>query len=323
VAGNIHYEEGTWRGVFDAAQAGTLIYQTNVGASGTRLRWYGRDGRVLAEVADTGPYTELALSRDSRQLVVALGDPGSDVWVYDLEHSRRTRLTFDNAGNRTPVWSPDGARIAFARLNGIIRDLYLTSTSAAGTLEPVLTSDELKSTNDWSPDGKALLFSQGSVARSVWWMPVTGDRKPQQLVSAARQDAFAAQFSPDGRWVAYTSNETGAYEIYVTRFPEANGKWQISTNGGAQPRWRGDGKTITYFSPDQTIMEARVDTSNGQLQVLSVKPLFKVSMPSFTLGGFTYDVTRDGKRFLINAETSTEDQPLTLVTNWTARLNQK
>jgi hypothetical protein len=159
------------------------------------------------------------------------------------------------------------------------------------------------------------------VGFGVWVLPLSGEIQPQPFLPP-QITAFEAMFSPDGRWVAYASQESGRTEVYVTQFPGPNGKWQISSNGGRGPRWRRDGKAIFYWAEDHTLREAQVEMSGSHLQVNAVHPLFKVSMPDDPAGTTPYDVTADGQRFIVNTTSDVEDQPLTLVTNWTSRLKK-
>ena len=321
IAQDVHFEEGNWHAVFDCASDGTLVYQSAVGLQGSQLLWYARDGHVLQKLGDIDRYRTVSLSRDGRRLAVLIGDPGGSIWVYDLARGARTRYTFGGAGDRSPVWSPDGRQIAFSRFETGASNIFVIASNGAGTEKPLFVADKLKLPTDWSPDGKYLLFTQTPVGFSVWQLPLAEEMKPQPFLPA-QLTTSEAQFSPDGRWVVYTSQESGRTEIYVTQFPGPNGKWQISVNGGREPRWRRDGKAIFYWASDHTFMEAQVEMSRATLQVTATHPLFKASMPLDPAGSATYDVTPDGKRFIVNTSSTAEDRPLTLVTNWTANLKR-
>ena len=317
VALNVHFEEGNWRGVFDASADGTLIYQALTGAQGSELIWYGRDGRVLSKLGEMDRYQELRLSPDGKSLAVAVGDPSSNVWVYDLERGLRTRFTFTGTSNRNPIWSPDGKQIAFSRGQ---TDLFVIGAHSAGTEGMLISSPSLKRPTDWSPDGKTMLLSEAPLGVGVSTMNVESKEVKEFL--PRELSTTDAQFSPDGHWVAYTSLESGHVEVFVTQIPGPNGKWQISTNGGQEPRWRGDGKAIFYWSIDHTFMEAEVEPGAGQFSVRKVQPLFKAEMPMYPFGSPMYDVTRDGKRFIVNTASSVQDQPITVVTNWSERVKK-
>jgi Tol biopolymer transport system component len=323
MAQNVHYEEGNWHGVFDCSREGTLLYQSAVGSQGSQLLWYGRDGRLLGKLADVDRYQELRLSPDGRKLAVSVGDPAANLWVYDLVRGVHARYTFAAKSDRSPVWSPDGSQIAFSRDqdNGK-NDIYLIGSDSAGTEKPLFVSNTLKRPTDWSHDGKYLLFTEAGLGLGVSLLPTSGDITPQKFLPP-QLNAMDGQFSPDGHWVAYASQESGRLEVFVTQFPWARGKWQISGNGGSEPRWRRDGKALFYWALDQTFIEAEVEAKGTQFQVTALHPLFKAPMPMFPFPTTTWDVTVDGQRFIVNTAGSSGGQPLTVVTNWTGRLNRK
>jgi eukaryotic-like serine/threonine-protein kinase len=322
-AQNVHFEEGNWRGVFDCSPDGTLLYQAILGAQGSQLLWYDRDGRIRQKLSDdTDRFADLRLSPDAHRLVASIGDPSSNIFVYDLVRKVRTRYTFAGSTSRSPVWSPDGTQIAFARDRGGATDIFLIASDSAGTEKRLFTSPTLKRPTDWSPDGKYLLLTEAKLGLGVSLLPASGDTQAKQFLPQII-NTNDARFSPDGRWVAYTSQESGRYEIFVTQFPGAQGKWQISSQGGTQAHWRRDGKAIFYWATDHTFMEAQVEAQGSHFQVNAVRPLFKAVMPLFPLASSSYDVTPDGQRFIVNTANSTGDQPLTVVTNWTARVSRK
>jgi Tol biopolymer transport system component len=321
IAQNVHFEEGNWRGVFDAAPDGTLLYQGVVGAQGSQLLWYGRDGRILQKLSDIDRFAELRLSPDGRRLAVAVGDPSSSIFVYDLVHEVRTRYTFNNSTSRSPVWSPDGSQIAFSVDHSGGTDVMVVGADSAGSEKQLFTSATLKRPTDWSPDGKYLLLTEIQVGNGVSLLPSSGGVETKEFLPQ-KENTNDAHFSPDGHWVAYTSQESGRFEVFVTQFPGAQGKWQVSTQGGSQVRWRRDGKAIFYWAIDHTFMEAQVEAQGSHFQVTGVRPLFKAIMPLFPNSASTYDVTSDGQRFIVNTATSAGDQPLTVVTNWTSRVKK-
>ena len=243
-----------------------------------------------------------------------------------LEFARRvqTRLTVDGY-NTAPVWSPDGNRVLFASGRRGILNLYAKSASGAGNEELVLETPESKFPEDWSHDGQFILYQSAGTNTSLdlWVMPVTGDRKPFPVVQSRFQER-QGQFSPDGKWIAYTSDETGQAQIYVQSFPKASGKWQISVNGGVQPRWRGDGKEILYISPGNQLMAASIRVAaNGE----AVEPgtpvmLFAAQLPenaSDPNNRHQYVVSSDGQRFLIRHLLQRQGDaapPITVLLNW-------
>ena len=337
VAADVIRNSGTWRAAFDASNNGILVFQSGSSAVGSQLLFLSRDGKPPVPLGDVAVYHEMKLSPEGRRLAIALGDPSSALWVYDVARGIRTRLTFQ--GNVvTPVWSPDGNRIAFAerRGNGPL-DLYVKDASGVGNEESLVSDDRAssatqssarswgdKAITDWSPDGRYILFTAtpGSLANSIWMVPLAGDRKPQLFMQAGSEAyLLGGWFSPDGKWVAYTSRETGRSEVYVTNFPQPSGKWQISTVGGSQPRWGRDGKTLYYMGIDRTLMEASVTLRGDAIDIGAVRPFLKTNAVTMRFGG-AYDLMRDG-RVLVNSTMSDDTRTITMVVNWPAELQKK
>jgi Tol biopolymer transport system component len=329
-------------GFFDASENGLLIYQQGVGrVGGRRLRWFDRAGKELDFIGEIGTYCDVRLSPDGRKLAFSAGDPNSEIWVDELARGVGMRLTFDpDTDHGVPVWSLDGSRILFGAFTGKARKgIYQKPSNGAGGEELLLaseTSDTPIYPTSWSSDGRFILYAHGdpgSLAQGdIWVLPLVGDRKPRLFLQAPVA-AYDGQFSPDGRWVAYTSKESGREEIYVVPFDaakvldtgprsanaRAGGRWQISASGGHSPRWRSDGKEIFYLSPDNQMMAAGVEERGNILEVQTAQPLFRTMVAPFFS---PYDVTPDGKKFVINAS-NVQNVPLTLVVNWTARLGSK
>lgn len=222
-----------------------------------------------------------------------------------------------------PIWSPDAGQLLFGSNRQFLgQNIYIKNSNGTQEEKGIL-EDELGNldnfANDWSKDGKHILFTRGTDL----WSATLPELKGSLFVKAASV-IRNGQFSPDGKWVAYASNETGNWQIYVTSFPEARGKWQVSTGGGEQPRWRGDGKEVFYLSSDHKMMAAAVKTG-ANFDVGSPVALFQASprqaIALFDL--FVYDVSRDGQRFLINTPVKqAETEPMSVVLNWTAKLNK-
>jgi eukaryotic-like serine/threonine-protein kinase len=262
------------------------------------------------------------VSPDGHKVAAAVGDPGSNVWVYDVEHGVRTPYTFGGNTDRSPTWSPNGSQIVFVRNStGGGSDLYVVSANSAGAEKMFFSSPSLKRPTDWSPDGKHILVTESVVGFGVSMIDAETATKLEPFLPQ-RLNTDDGQFSPDGKWVAYFSQESGRVEVFVTQFPGPRGKWQISSNGGLYPRWRRDGKAIFYWTPDHMLTEAEVETKDGELQVRKITPLFKTVMPVSPFGSPTYDATPDGQRFIVITAPSTGEQPLTLVTNWAARVKK-
>jgi eukaryotic-like serine/threonine-protein kinase len=217
------------------------------------------------------------------------------------------------------VWSPDGARIAFSS-DRKGQPIVVKSSGGTGGEEVLLQSGDPKNPTSWSKDGHFLLFNRNfpNTNTDVWVLPLFGDREPFPLLQS-RFIERSGQFSPDGHWVAYVSDESGRLEIYVVPFPGPGGKWQISTTGGATPHWNADGKTLFYASPDGQLMEVEVTPG----------PEFRTSLPRIVLplpsdisqNGF--EISRDGRRFLLGVPREQPSSPITLVLNWTSELGKK
>jgi len=324
------------RGVFSVSATGTLIYRTDVaGDQRRRLTWFDRQGTMVGQLGDAADYFGgVALSQDGTRVASMRGTEGAtDIWLLD-SRGVSTRFTFDAASNGFPVWSPDGNHIAFRSNRSGKFDLYWKPSNGAGDEVLLVKSEEDKLPTDWSRDGRYLMFTVNSAKTNsdLWLLPL-GAPKVGQPLPFLRTESFEGfgSFSPDGRWVAYISSESGRPEVYVRPFAPsgsvasskgdlpAAGKWQVSKDGAAnaQPRWRSDGKELFYLGR-QTIMAVDV----------SLAPVFRSGNPQplFRLppGSTRWDVTADGKRFLagVPTEPDVDSEPITVVLNWTAGLKK-
>jgi Tol biopolymer transport system component len=323
-------------GGFSVSETGALAYQTGsagVGGAGalTQLVWFDRGGKQIGVLGDRASSAHLELAPDGRRVAVSLFDPvqrARDIWLLDVARGLRTRFTFDAAEEFTSVWSPDGSRVVFnSRRKGPF-DLYQKTSSGAGVEEELLADDFDKYPLDWSPDGRFILFAVTApkTGSDLWVLPLFGDRKPLPFLQTPFNES-RGQFSPDGRWIAYSSSESGRYEVYVTPFPGPGGKWQVSTAGGDWPRWRRDGKEIFYLAaPGDRLMAAAVNGGASAFEVGDVRPLFDTRRASPTLFGgpaWMYDISPDGQRFLVNTlAEEAASVPITLVVNWPALLKK-
>ena len=190
-----------------------------------------------------------------------------DIWLIDLERGAQMRFTTDPAGDGYPAWSPDGNRIAFVSIRNGFGNLYQKSSNGSGTEESLLASRELKREPDWSPDGRFILYSQlnATTNEDLFLLPLSGERKPEPFLQTNFIEAHG-RFSPNGRWVAYISNETGKFEVYVQSFPAKGDKIPISTEGGGQPQWRADGRELYYYTPGRKLMAVEVGRGGLDLQ---------------------------------------------------------
>jgi len=319
-------------GPVSVSQTGTLAYAGPILHRG-RLTWFDRAGNSLEPVNDEGDYADFRLSPDDNRLATSLVNPRRgfpDIWLTDL--TRRSTSLFESTQlvNAGPVWSPDGARLLFrTSRNGLI-EIFQKSAAGGGSDEPVLTDAAQRVAHlgainvlptDWSPDAANIVYTvtTGESGYDIWVLPLA-DKKPVRFLGSPA-DEMHGNFSPDGRFLAYTSNETGRYEVYVQTFPQSERRWQVSTSGGYEPRWRRDGREIYYLSEDRKLMAVSI----GAGPSFGVpKPLFQTRVPVGVSALRTnYVPARDGQRFLINTQTSDPPpNPITVVLNWAASLKQ-
>jgi serine/threonine protein kinase/dipeptidyl aminopeptidase/acylaminoacyl peptidase len=316
------------RGVFSVSENGVLAYQTGSVVEGSQLTWLDRGGNSLGVLGDLADYRNLHLSPDGKMAAVSIVDPQTgnmDIWLYEIARGLRTRFTSDPAQERVAMWSPDGSRIVFNSDRKGHFDLYQKASSGTGSGELLLESNFAKFPSSFSPHGRFLIYQiaegDGSNTKSdLWVLPLSGDQKPYPFLGTEFAEA-GGEFSPNGRWVAYTSDESRSNEIYVAPFPGPGGKRQISTGGGSQPKWRGDGKEIFYLSPDNKLMAAEVNGEGTSFEVGAVRALFETRAER--PGRSVYDVADNGQRFLVNtAVEQKSSSPITVVLNWTADLKQ-
>jgi Tol biopolymer transport system component len=305
--------------IFSASQNGVLAYQGGGSGGMSQLTWVDRSGKTIETVGDPGPIFWPRLSHDGRRVAYQRTDPQTstaDVFVYDLARRVTTRLTFDPADDRSPAWSQDDSRIGFNSSRGG-SDLYVKAATGAGRDELLYHSDMADVfVNDWSADGRFIVFAvDGAATRRDLWVLSVADRKATPWQQTEAFEA-GAQFSPNGKWIAYISDESGRFELYVQPFPGPGGKWQISSGGGLPARWRADGKELFYVTLQRKVMAVDVKAEDTFENAVP-RVLFESRVKSSP--GWQYDVTSDGQRFLIDADlTDASSAPITLVLNWTA-----
>jgi Tol biopolymer transport system component len=312
---------------------GALAYRT--GAAARQLTWMDRTGKTMGaagEPESTG-LLHPELSPDGRRVAVYRNvQNNGDIWLLDLlrvgfaganggageqDGARLTRFTFDPGRDTTPVWSPDGERIAFASTRSGVFNLYLKPSNRAGAEEPLLETPNPKYSQDWSKNGRFLLYSETGKSRDLWALPLTGgDKKPFPIANTPF-DELNGQISPGGDYVAYETNESGRFEIVVQAFPNPSGKWQVSVNGGIQPRWRADGNELYFIAPGGKMMASSIAATGGVLTAATPVALFPTRLPSVagTANKQQYAVSKDG-HFLLNQVLETANTPITLILNW-------
>ena len=310
---------------FSVSQTGVLAYRTGTGSAPHQLVWFGRDGKRLSSVGEPGGHAAVSLSLDNTKAAISLFDSSRDIWIYDLTRNVASRFTFDPAIDMTHTWSPDGRRLVFSSTRDGAFNLYVKPTSGAGEAELLLQTNNTKGPRDWSRDGRLILFVEQSpeTGYDLWVLPLEGERKPVPYLQTEFNEVMG-QFSPDGRWVAYVSNESGRGEIYVQPYPADGGKWQVSTDGGRQPRWRADGKELFYLTADDRVMAAEIEAGEtfqpGVPHMLFRAPGVNPLLPD---NFYHYDMSDDGQRFLIDvAAEESQQSPVTIVLNWQAELGR-
>jgi Tol biopolymer transport system component len=324
IADGVDSFANTNHGLFSVSDTGMLVYRGGSGP-GTVLTWFDQQGNPAGTLGDPGDYSSLAISPDGSRVAVAMGPAASrDIWILDVARGTSTRFTFDPARDDYPAWTPDGKNIAFSSNRGGQMDLYIKPADGSGEEKVLLKTDEPKSVERFTKDGRFLLFTSTGPKTSadMWALPFPGEAKPVSLLQTQFQEGLA-RVSPDGRWLAYTSVESGAPEIYVRPFtPEApagtGAKWLVSKGGGARSIWRPDGKELFYLTLQSQVMAMDIDASKG-FQAGTPRRLF--TGPTQALLG--WDLSPDGKRFLFAAPPNTgRTIPFTVVLNWAAGLKK-
>jgi eukaryotic-like serine/threonine-protein kinase len=327
LAENVAVSNISKRGLFNISENGTLVYMEQSGVSTTgRILWYDRGGKQTAETGKPGSFDMPSLSPNGDKLALAIPDASDklDIWVYDLVRGIRTRVTFSGASNFAPFWSPDGEIIGFAsNRGGPTFHIYEKAADGTGNATPLVVDNGQELMASWSADGRYVIFPRGPGPANgeIWAMPLFGNRKEFPVVQNPQFPSIQPALSPDGKWLAYVSPESGRWEVYIVPFPHGSGKFQISTAGGTWPRWRRDGKELFYIALDKKIMSAEITEQGAALLIGKVRPLFQVNPLSSLFA--TYDVSADGKKFVVASQgTQQAAAPLTLVTNWQALLKK-
>lgn len=292
-----------------SATAGGLLSISEETAGG-RLVWFDRGGKELATVNMPKLFNQMALSPSNRQLLGSSSDGGNWVmWLIDLDRNVSTQIGVNGA---FPAWAPDGVRFAFSQMRAGEADVFVRSIMGAGEEEGWLKSDEVKSVDDWSADGRYIVFTNYK-KRDLWLLPTFGDRKPVPIVQT-QGFARGGRVSPDGRSLAYSSDETGTTEVYVQSFPVPGAKRRVSTSGGSQPAWRQDGRELFYRSQDDKVMAVPIQPGQEGLEPGKPQPLFSVLNATGPMA-----VTKDGQRVLVVTRDPASDHgSITVLTNWEA-----
>ncbi|MDH4038467.1 MAG: serine/threonine-protein kinase [Candidatus Krumholzibacteria bacterium] len=325
----VQIDGSTWKAPITTSDNGILVYGFG-GSTGTnRVSWYDRSGVRLKNLTGFGNYLNLDLSPDGRRVAVEWQQlPLADIWIIDRVTGTKSRISTDPSDETQPVWLPDGRELLYSALRGGRYRVFTVRADGSGAERQILENPDH---DMWvisvSPDGRWLLCGIGNASGtphgSLNIAPISGATPPRVLVPES-DNFVGAQFSPDGRWIAFSAGVSGRSEVYVSPMPAAgqglSARWQVSGGGGDRPRWRGDGKELFYVRPDGMIMAASVDGSGGEFHLAGEKALFQVFQRIITQ---TMDVTADGQNFVIDALGGDEAVPLAVVNNWVATLGQR
>jgi Tol biopolymer transport system component len=307
-----------------SGSATTLVYTTGKYRV-SRLTWHSRTGQPLGTLGDADVYYDPTLSPDGGSVAVEKRDPdrqATDLWTVDLARGTFSRLTSEPGFESVPIWSPDGRRIAYGSDEGTGPNIWLKNASGTGEQELVVKGRAFPT--DWSRDGRYLLFmiDGGATHEDVW--VYDAERHTSAPVIATPFNETVARFSPDGKWIAYESDETRSAQVYVRSFPDGATKIQVSTDGGDEPQWRRDGKELFYLAPDTTLIAVDVQAHGTGLTVGAPRPLFVTNTDPSNVLRNVYSPSNDGQRFLLMSPlVPRATSPLVGVLNWSAGLLRK
>ena len=304
---------------FSASSTGVLAF-TSVPAH--RLMWFDRSGKPLPIASSADRISNIALSADGTRVAARRFFQGNyDIWMIDLARGGTSRVTSNPAPDGAPVWSPDGERVAFSSERGKAGSIYVAGASGTGGEELVLSSDQPNDPTDWSPDGRYLLFTRQDpvTLKDLWALPLFGDRRAFPVVQTQFIEE-QAHLSPDGQWIAYVSNESGRWEVYLQTFPRSSRRYPVSTAGGSQPRWRGDGHEL-YFVDPKGILHAAGVSLGAKVLISQPQALFQTNLADYAMAG-RYAATADGERFLVNIDDNADTRAINVVVNWPAALKK-
>jgi Tol biopolymer transport system component len=328
VANAVGLNPVTNQGLFSVSDFGTLVFFA--GAVGeSELVWVDRAGRRIGNPGPKGVFNSLSLSPEATSVVYDQAEPRNrtfDLWRLDFARGIPSRLTFHASHDIFPLWSPDGTRITFSSLREPPPQLYELNANSAGTEKLLLKTNFPKTASGWSSDGSLLFYDSidPQTGGDIWALPLVGTPEPYPVVRTAADEHYGT-LSPDGRWLAYISNETGAYEVYVESFPATGFKRQVSTQGGFEPQWRDDGKELFYVTPSQTLVTVGVKSTPTTLEVAAPAALFptRIKWMEIQAVAHHYAPAPDGQRFLISSATDeAQSLPVTIVLNWSASVKK-
>lgn len=325
IAERLVYSEPRSRSIFSFSRNGILVYQAGSSRPPV-LCIVDRNGKILSQLSSGEVSNWADFSPDGKLVTLDNYDAAGknyDIWIHDIVRSISTRFTFDAAAESVPIFSPDGGRVMFSSDRRKTTDLYMKGVGGMNNEEVVFSSPLEKYVTSWSPDGSSVLLSTRGDPKTKWdvlLLPLTGEKKPVPLCQSEFSE-WIGMFSPDGRWVAYQSDESGRYEVYVRSVDPRGGRWQVSSSGGDGLRWPRRSNEIIYVSADRKVMSATVKHSPTSFEIVRTTPLFELNTKGV---GTFYAVSSDAQRFLVQySGVEGESSPVTLVVNWQEELKRK
>lgn len=311
--------------LISGSESGMLAYHKS---DKSQLIWFNREGRRIGEVAFEGDYYRPSISPDGKRIAFEGFNPrtpGRDIWMMELSSGIPIRFTSHSGWDEGPVWSPDSSRIVFSSQRGSYYETFQKAVNSSGKSEILFNFGSDNAPNDWSMDGRFIAFwtLDPKTNSDIWILPLEGDRKPIPLLHSEFNEV-EARFSPNGKWIASSSDESGRHEIYVQSFPDKNNRKRVSNSGGTNPVWRRDGRELFYLAADGNLMSVEVKSA-GLFEVGKIIPLFQTKSPRVANQNFEklYTVTPDGQRFLVRSREEQENPlAITVVVNWAAVLEK-
>jgi Tol biopolymer transport system component len=317
IAEKVSFNPNRWTGAFTLSETGLMLYQTGTAFARSQLTWFDADGRGQGNVGEPANFVDVKLSPDGRRAAATvLSSAGRfDIWLYDLLRGVGSRFTFDQEGASSPLWSPDGRLVAYTDFNN--RIFAKASDGASEARGLLMETGANRGLDDWSPDGSSIFFwsQAGSTGIDVHVLPLAQDGKPRPVFATSATERYA-HLSPDGRWLLYSSDESGRPEVYVVSYPGPGGRWQVSTGGAQGGVWVEEGRRIVYADLADKLWSVDVTSEGGNLSIGGPRAIFG-GRPAPQIGS----LSRDGRRYLAAVPLQEAvSSSLVLVTDWTAEL---